>query len=54
MEHRALNTRCFDHGCEMGFGKHSWVFQVSSYNFDGCIMDILTTLLHGACGCIPN
>ncbi|GKU10392.1 unnamed protein product, partial [Fusarium langsethiae] len=54
VEHRSMSTSCFCLGREMGVNEHSRVLQFSSYSFDGCIMDIFTTLLYGGCVCIPN
>ncbi|KAH8197022.1 hypothetical protein TruAng_008809 [Truncatella angustata] len=54
IEHRAAATSCISHGSAAGFNKSTRTLQFSSYAFDACIVEILTTLLFGGCVCIPS
>ncbi|EME80592.1 uncharacterized protein MYCFIDRAFT_93876, partial [Pseudocercospora fijiensis CIRAD86] len=55
MEHGAVSTSCLAHGNALGFATPGRrVLQFSSYVFDGCIMEIFTTLIFGGCICIPS
>ena len=53
-EHQAYSTGALEHGKRMAIKKNSRILQFASYNFDGAIVEILTTLMHGACICIPS
>jgi amino acid adenylation domain-containing protein len=54
VSHRAASTGCSHHGRAIGFGSNTRTLQFSSYAFDACIMEILTTLLFGGCVCMPQ
>lgn len=54
VEHRTLSTSSTAHGKAMLMDRRSRVFQFSSYTFDVCICEIITTLIHGGCICIPS
>lgn len=54
VEHRAVSSSSRAHAQAMGIDRQSRVLQFSSYTFDACICEILTTLVHGGCICIPS
>lgn len=54
LEHSSVSTSITYHGPAMGFDEKSRTFQFSSYTFDACIIEILTTLFHGGCVCVPS
>jgi amino acid adenylation domain-containing protein len=54
VEHRAYLSGALAHRHEYAINSHSRIFQFSSYSFDTCLADILTTLIVGGCICIPN
>lgn len=53
LEHQAVVTSCLGHGKVLGFNSQTRALQFSSYTFDACISEIITTLLHGGCVCVP-
>ncbi|EFQ88192.1 hypothetical protein PTT_16039 [Pyrenophora teres f. teres 0-1] len=54
LEHRSVVTSCLGHGRAFGITELSRVLQFSSYTFDACIAEIMTTLLYGGCICVPS
>lgn len=54
LQHRAVSSSCRSHGVKLGFRPNSRVLQFASYTFDSCIVEIFTTLIHGACVCVPS
>ncbi|EFQ92826.1 hypothetical protein PTT_10009, partial [Pyrenophora teres f. teres 0-1] len=54
LEHRAVSTSCLGHGCAFGITNQSRVLQFTSYTFDFCMAEIITTLLYGGCICVPS
>lgn len=54
VEHRAVSSSSRAHAQAMGIDRQSRVLQFSSYAFDACICEILTTLVSGGCICIPS
>ncbi|CAN9275789.1 unnamed protein product [Alternaria alternata] len=54
MEHKAVSTSCSCQGPALGITEDTRVLQFAAYTFDACILEIITTLLHGACICIPS
>ena len=54
MEHAAFSTSAIAHGKSMLIRSSSRVLQFASYQFDACLVEILTTLIFGGCVCIPN
>ncbi|KAI1353206.1 hypothetical protein F5Y01DRAFT_277248 [Xylaria sp. FL0043] len=54
IEHRALASSCTHNGRAVNFDKHTRTLQFSSYSFDAYIMEIMTTLVHGGCVCMPS
>lgn len=53
LEHQAVVTSCLGHGKVLGFSSRTRALQFSSYTFDACIAEIITTLIHGGCICVP-
>ncbi|RYO88738.1 hypothetical protein DL764_008691 [Monosporascus ibericus] len=54
IEHAAYCTSAKAHGEAVGITPDRRVFQFASYAFDASLAEILTTLLRGACICIPS
>ncbi|KAE8849621.1 hypothetical protein PTNB85_00037 [Pyrenophora teres f. teres] len=54
LEHRAVSTSCLGHGRAFGITDQSRVLQFTSYTFDFCMAEIITTLLYGGCICVPS
>ncbi|CAA9959565.1 hypothetical protein PTMSG1_02982 [Pyrenophora teres f. maculata] len=54
LEHRAVVTSCLGHGQAFGITDLSRVLQFTAYTFDVCIAEIITTLVHGGCICVPS
>ncbi|KAF7198517.1 Malformin synthetase mlfA [Pseudocercospora fuligena] len=54
IEHCAVGTSCVAHGTAMGFTRDSRVLHFSSFSFDGCIMELFTTLIYGGLICVPT
>ncbi|KAF4537164.1 AMP-dependent synthetase/ligase [Lasiodiplodia theobromae] len=54
MEHGALSRSVTDHGHTLRFRADSRVLNFASYVFDVCIAEMLTTLAHGGCVCVPS
>ncbi|KAH6693949.1 hypothetical protein F5X68DRAFT_187703 [Plectosphaerella plurivora] len=53
-EHRGYCSAAAYHGAALGYGKDSRIFQFAAHTFDVSLCDILTTLIHGGCICIPS
>ncbi|KAI6311408.1 NRPS [Pyricularia oryzae] len=54
IEHRAFLYSCQAQARIFGMRPDHRVLQGCPYSFDVSVMEILTTLLHGACVCVPN
>lgn len=54
IEHGSFCTNALAHGKAFGVSATSRVLQFVSYAFDASIMEILTTLVHGGCVCVPS
>ncbi|KAH5617349.1 hypothetical protein HBI23_258410, partial [Parastagonospora nodorum] len=54
LEHRAVATSCLGHGNAIGVGQNTRALQFAAHTFDACIVEIITTLVHGGCVCIPS
>ena len=54
MDHRAVCTSMRAHGRGMNFGVDTRALHFASLAFDATIAEILTTLIHGGCVCIPS
>ncbi|KAI9813850.1 MAG: NRPS [Pycnora praestabilis] len=52
IEHASFVTSALAHGSSVGLSKDSRVLQFSSYAFDGSILELFTTLVHGGCVCV--
>ncbi|KAL0468313.1 hypothetical protein QR685DRAFT_555490 [Neurospora intermedia] len=52
--HTALSTALLGQGPAAKIGPLSRVMQLSSFNVDICVSEILTTLAHGGCVCVPS
>ncbi|KAF1937772.1 acetyl-CoA synthetase-like protein [Clathrospora elynae] len=54
VEHRAITTSCFGHGQIYALTPSTRFLQFAAYTFDISMTEIMTTLLHGGCVCIPS
>jgi amino acid adenylation domain-containing protein/non-ribosomal peptide synthase protein (TIGR01720 family) len=54
LQHRAVCSSIMAHGRQMNHNKDSRVLQFSSYGIDASVTEIITTLVHGGCVCIPS
>ncbi|KAL4815802.1 hypothetical protein BDW67DRAFT_185521 [Aspergillus spinulosporus] len=54
LEHRALATSILAHGRAFDIQPHDQLSQFAAYTFDVAIQEIITTLVFGACICIPS
>ncbi|KAL3421676.1 hypothetical protein PVAG01_05832 [Phlyctema vagabunda] len=52
MEHGAFSTAATEQGRRLNLNDRSRVIHFSSYAFEACILEILTTLYNGGCVCI--
>ncbi|CZR70233.1 uncharacterized protein PAC_20134 [Phialocephala subalpina] len=52
MEHGGFSTAATEHGRRLDLNTHSRVIHFSSYAFEACILEILTTLFNGGCVCV--
>ncbi|CBF77087.1 uncharacterized protein ANIA_10576 [Aspergillus nidulans FGSC A4] len=54
VEHSALSTSAITRGVVLGLGPDSRVLQYAPHTFDVSVDEILTTLIHGGCVCVPS
>ncbi|KAI2625240.1 hypothetical protein GGS21DRAFT_493727 [Xylaria nigripes] len=54
VSHSSFITSAREHSVALGMTRYSRVLQFSSYSFDVCMAESLTTLLVGGCICIPS
>lgn len=54
LPHVAAASSLLAHGPAMGITPTSRVLQFAAYTFDACVLELLGTLLIGACVCIPS
>ncbi|KAI5460965.1 hypothetical protein BGZ63DRAFT_455081 [Mariannaea sp. PMI_226] len=54
VEHQAASSSCSYHGRQAGLNTTSRVLQFASHTFDAVILEIMTTLVHGGCVCVPS
>lgn len=54
IEHGSFASGVFAHAAAARYTAESRVFQSSSFAFDACLAEILTTILVGGCICIPS
>ncbi|KAF8860374.1 hypothetical protein BDZ45DRAFT_800950 [Acephala macrosclerotiorum] len=52
IEHGGFSTAAAEHGKRLDLNAHSRVIHFSSYAFEACILEILTTLFNGGCVCV--
>ncbi|KAH9862938.1 hypothetical protein J1614_010751, partial [Plenodomus biglobosus] len=54
IEHRAFASSAIEFGIALGIDRHTRALQFASYAFGACMLEIVTTLMHGGCVCIPS
>ncbi|KAL6229443.1 hypothetical protein BDW75DRAFT_245730 [Aspergillus navahoensis] len=54
IEHAALSTSAINRGVVLGLGPDSRVLQYAPHTFDVSVDEILTTMIHGGCVCVPS
>ncbi|EAW07799.1 nonribosomal peptide synthase Pes1 [Aspergillus clavatus NRRL 1] len=54
IDHRALASSVMAFGPLVGLTETSRAFQFASLTFDAAVMEVLATLMHGGCICIPS
>lgn len=54
IEHRSYCSAAVYHGSSLQMSSNTRALQFGSYSFAGAIMEILMTLIHGGCICIPR
>ncbi|KAF2022473.1 acetyl-CoA synthetase-like protein, partial [Setomelanomma holmii] len=54
LEHGALVTSMVSHGRRLGIQSHDRQSQFAAYTFDVSIQEVITTLIYGACICVPS
>ncbi|KAI9148687.1 Enniatin synthetase [Paramyrothecium foliicola] len=54
IEHRGFTSCSREFGPAFGINNRTRALQFASYAFGACLMEILTTLMHGGCVCIPS
>lgn len=52
--HSAFCSSASAHGRQLRIDSSSRVLQFAAYNWDASILEILTTLMHGGCVCVPD
>lgn len=52
--HQSYCTSAVTHGPSLGMDRSSRIYQFSAFSFDSCLGEILTSLICGACVCIPT
>ncbi|KAI0543201.1 hypothetical protein GGR58DRAFT_519334 [Xylaria digitata] len=54
IEHRGFASCALKFGPALGINKDTRALQFASYAFGACLLEIVTTLMHGGCVCIPS
>ncbi|CAJ0555335.1 Ff.00g054000.m01.CDS01 [Fusarium sp. VM40] len=54
IEHRAFSSCAIKFGPALGITSNTRALQFGSHAFGACILEIMTTLIHGGCVCIPS
>lgn len=54
VEHQGFVSCAIKFGPALGIDDHTRALQFASYAFGACLIEIVTTLLHGGCVCIPS
>ncbi|KAF5627285.1 enniatin synthase [Fusarium tjaetaba] len=54
IEHRAFSSCALKFGSALGINGDTRALQFGSHAFGACLLEIMTTLIHGGCVCIPS
>ncbi|KAI0544323.1 hypothetical protein F4679DRAFT_565477 [Xylaria curta] len=54
IEHRGFASCALKFGPALGINEGTRALQFASYAFGACLLEIVTTLMHGGCVCIPS
>ncbi|KAF5007943.1 hypothetical protein FDECE_5755 [Fusarium decemcellulare] len=54
IEHRAFASCAIKFGPALGINSETRALQFGSHAFGACLLEIMTTLIHGGCVCIPS
>ncbi|KAF4485678.1 enniatin synthase [Fusarium agapanthi] len=54
IEHRAFSSCALKFGSALGINSDTRAPQFGSHAFGACLLEIMTTLIHGGCVCIPS
>ncbi|KAF5970869.1 enniatin synthase [Fusarium coicis] len=54
IEHRAFSSCALKFGSALGINSDTRALQFGSHAFGACLLEIMTTLIHGGCVCIPS
>ncbi|KAJ8123451.1 hypothetical protein ONZ43_g606 [Nemania bipapillata] len=54
IEHRGFASCALKFGSALGIDEDTRALQFASYAFGACLLEIITTLMHGGCVCIPS
>ncbi|KAF5695620.1 enniatin synthase [Fusarium denticulatum] len=54
IEHRAFSSCALKFGSALGINSDTRAVQFGSHAFGACLLEIMTTLIHGGCVCIPS
>ncbi|KAI0435294.1 hypothetical protein F5Y09DRAFT_336776 [Xylaria sp. FL1042] len=54
IEHRGFASCALEFGPALGINENTRALQFASYAFGACLLEIVTTLMHGGCVCIPS
>ncbi|CVL10435.1 related to non-ribosomal peptide synthetase [Fusarium proliferatum] len=54
IEHRAFSSCALKFGSALGINRDTRALQFGSHAFGACLLEIMTTLIHGGCVCIPS
>ncbi|EUC26843.1 hypothetical protein COCCADRAFT_113232, partial [Bipolaris zeicola 26-R-13] len=54
IEHRGFASCALEFGSALGIGSHTRALQFASYAFGACLLEIIATLMHGGCVCVPS
>nr|ABR28366.2 bassianolide synthetase [Xylaria sp. BCC 1067] len=54
IEHRGFTSCALKFGPALGINSDTRALQFASYAFGACLLEIVTTLMHGGCVCIPS
>ncbi|KAG8666688.1 Beauvericin nonribosomal cyclodepsipeptide synthetase bea1 [Fusarium poae] len=54
IEHRAFSSCALKFGASLGISSDTRALQFGTHAFGACLLEIMTTLIHGGCVCIPS